>query len=139
MKAILDTNIVLDVILPRDEFFDDSYAVLQLAAEGTFDALVPAGAIADIYYIIRKSGKNTLASRNAIASLIQLVSVCDTAASDVSAALLLSITDFEDAILAALAKREKADYIVTRNEHDFAGSPVLAISPRKFLKQVPHL
>jgi hypothetical protein len=41
--------------------------------------------------------------------------------------------DFEDAILSATAQREHADYIITRNERDFAGSAVPAIAPRKFL------
>jgi predicted nucleic acid-binding protein len=55
--------------------------------------------------------------------------------SDINAALTLPINDFEDAVIAAVAKREKADYIVTRNEEDFKGSPVPAISPAMFLEQ----
>ena len=132
MRVVLDTNIILDVLLPRDEFFDDSYAVLRLAAEEKIVALTPAGSIADIYYIIRKSGKSATESRGVIAKLLQLVSVCDTLASDVSAVLPLSIPDFEDAILAATARREKADFIITRNVRDFASSPIPAVSPQDF-------
>lgn len=133
MRVLLDSNVVIDVIGRREKFFDSSYAVVRLAAEGKLDALVAAGSISDIYYIIRRSGKDAVATRDAIAALLQLVRVCDTAASDVSAALTIGISDFEDAILAATAKRQRVDFIITRDERDFTASPVAPISPADFL------
>jgi predicted nucleic acid-binding protein len=138
MRVLIDTNIVIDVIERREEFFDDSYAVLRVAAKGWIEVFIPAGNIADVHYIIRKS-KKAVAAREAIASLLQLVDACDTTASDVSSALSLGIGDFEDAILAATARREKAEYIITRNEKDFVNSPVPAISPAEFLARFSHL
>jgi predicted nucleic acid-binding protein len=135
MRALIDTNVIVDVLERREGFFDDSYAVVRLAAEGKLNAFIPAGSIADAYYIIRRSGKGTMAARDAIAKLLQFVPACDTAASDVTAALTLGIDDFEDSILAATARREKADYIITRNKRDFVRSPVPVISPRAFIKQ----
>jgi predicted nucleic acid-binding protein len=44
------------------------------------------------------------------------------------------MSDFEDAIVAAVAQRENADYIVTRNCADFVNSPVLALLPTDFLE-----
>jgi predicted nucleic acid-binding protein len=41
----------------------------------------------------------------------------------------------EDAVVAATAARENADFIVTRNAGDFTKSPVPAISPADFLKR----
>ena len=38
-------------------------------------------------------------------------------------------------MLACGAKRQKAEYIVTRNEKDFRQSPVTAITPAKFLEK----
>jgi len=133
MRVVIDTNVILDVLQRRKGFFDESYAVLKLAAEDNVEALTPAGSIADAYYIIRKSLKDPSAARDAIAALLQLVSACDTTASDISAALTLAVADFEDAILASTAKHEKAEYIITRDEQDFRNSPVPAISPKGFL------
>ncbi|MDR0434333.1 MAG: PIN domain-containing protein [Gracilibacteraceae bacterium] len=135
MRVVLDTNIIVDVLERREDFFDDSYAILKFAAEDKLDACTPAGSIADIYYILRKSRKSSAAAQNAIATLIQLVRVCDTAATDIADALTLGIADFEDAILAATARREKAEYIITRNERDFDRSPVPAASPSDFVAQ----
>ena len=135
MRTLVDTNVILDILLERDEFFQDSYSVIKLATEGAITVLIPAGGISDIYYIIRRSGKDASAAHSSIRALLQLVEACDTAASDIMAALHLRMADLEDAILAATAKREKVDFIITRNEHDFLNSPVAAISPKAFLSQ----
>jgi|GEM_PF-1760786 len=99
------------------------------------DAVTPAGSIADAYCIVRKGGKSAVETKDAIAALLQIVRVCDTAAADATAALTLKVCDFEDAILAATARREKAEQIITSNDRDFSQSPVPARSPADFLQQ----
>ena len=44
--------------------------------------------------------------------------------------------DFEDAIQAETASRIHADYIITRNAKDFAGSQVKAITPEEYFSDV---
>jgi len=53
----------------------------------------------------------------------------------VQAALASDMPDYEDALLACCANRQRAACIVTRNEKHFALSPVRAISPKAFLEQ----
>jgi predicted nucleic acid-binding protein len=96
---------------------------------------MPASAVTDVYYIIRQSVRDAEKSKEAIIGLTTLISLCDTVAGDINAALTLPVNDFEDAVIAAIAKREKADYIVTRNEAGFRNSPVPAISPAMLLEQ----
>jgi len=45
------------------------------------------------------------------------------------------MSDFEDAIIAATALRENAEYIITRNIKDFTQSPIPAITPSDFLRR----
>jgi predicted nucleic acid-binding protein len=140
MKVIIDTNVIIDILERREPFFADSYRLVQLGLQGVLDALVGAGAVTDAYYIIsqslRRQGISDVSkAKEKIAALKTLVGICDTTAPDIDAALALNMTDFEDAVVAATAKREGADYIVTRNEADFAGSPVLAICPHEFLQR----
>ena len=136
MKVVIDANVIIDVLEKRKGFFEDSYAVCRLAAEGKINAITPAGSIADVYYIIKKSGKSAQIARESIAVMLQLVHPSDTMAVDITQALISGIADFEDAIIAMGAKREKADYIITRNEKDFSGSPVKALSPSLFLESL---
>lgn len=46
-----------------------------------------------------------------------------------------SMPDFEDAVADAVAERNDASYILTRNTKDFSSSSVLAITPTDFLKK----
>ena len=58
---------------------------------------------------------------------------------DIMNALSSRILDFEDAVAGAIAKRIKAECIVTRNTKDFSNSPVPATDPKDFLAQVSDL
>ncbi|NSW81657.1 MAG: PIN domain-containing protein [Syntrophothermus sp.] len=136
MRLLIDTNVVLDVLMHRKEFFDASYEVLKLSALNKAEILITANTITDIYYIFQRSNKDHAKSKEAIVKLLKLVSIADVLASDVMNALSSKITDFEDALVGAIAKRVKADYIVTRNTKDFHNSPVPAIDPQNFLVQV---
>jgi predicted nucleic acid-binding protein len=135
MKVLMDTNIIIDILDHRDEFFQDSYKLMQLAAQGTLEVFMSAGSVTDVYYIINRSLHDAQKAKEKIIALTALVGLCDTTVGDINTALTLSIADFEDAVIAAIAKRERADYIVTRNGADFKNSLVPAINPATFLRQ----
>ncbi|ADI00982.1 MAG TPA: PIN domain-containing protein [Syntrophothermus lipocalidus] len=136
MRLLVDTNVVLDVLMHRKEFFDASYEVLKLSALDKAEILITANTITDIYYIFQRANKDHAKSKEAIVKLLKLVTIADVLASDIMNALSSKVTDFEDALVGAIAKRVKAAYIVTRNTKDFRDSPVPAIDPRDFLAQV---
>ena len=138
MKVIIDTNIIIDILEKREPFFQDSYRVVQLGLDGKLDTLMSAGAVTNVYYIINRSLHDTNKAREKIFALTTLINICDTASDDIAVALTLFITDFEDAVVAAIAKREKADFIVTRNEADFHNSPVPVINPAQFIQRFPE-
>ncbi|HSW36639.1 MAG TPA: PIN domain-containing protein [Candidatus Limnocylindrales bacterium] len=135
MKILIDTNLILDIVLHRTDFFDASYNVLKLVTLGNAEALVTANTITDIYYILHRSNKDPIKSKDALVQLLSIVGIADVLASDVMATLSSKVTDFEDALAGTIAKRIKADYIVTRNTKDFNGSPVPAVDPKDFLMQ----
>jgi predicted nucleic acid-binding protein len=135
MKVLVDTNIIIDILDHREKFFQDSYKLIQLAVQKKLEAFMSAGSVTDVYYIISRSLHDSQKAKEKIIALTTLVGLCDTTMGDINTALTLPITDFEDAVIAAAAKREKAEYIITRNKTDFTGSPIPAISPTSFLQQ----
>jgi len=54
MKALIDTNVVLDVVLKNALFADSSKAILDKAEQRRFTGYVSASAVTDIFYISRK-------------------------------------------------------------------------------------
>ncbi len=131
MRIMLDTNIVLDILEKREPFFANSYLVLLNALENGDLCMMPVSATTDIAYILRKSGD----VKDKLLKLSYMISLTDVTADDFNEAVKSDIPDFEDALLAACAKRNKADCLVTRNAKDFAKSPVRAITPKQFLKE----
>jgi len=134
MKVYFDTNIIIDILLKRELFFDISFEALMKVARGYADGIIGANAIVDISYIVNKSLKNNEETMNSIFDVLDILSLADTTAQDIFEARDLDIPDYEDAVIASIASRENASYIVTRNIADFANSPVPAILPADFLK-----
>ena len=135
MKVLIDTNIVIDILEQREPFFESSYRVMQLGLEGQFEAYISASAVTDVYYIINQSLRDSVKAREKIFALTTLMAIYSTTPDDIRNALAIFVNDFEDAVMAATAKREKTDYIITRNSSDFANSPIPAISPSDFLSK----
>jgi len=113
VNALLDTNVIVDVLAQREPFFEVSARILDKAERGEFTASVCATTVTTIFYLVRS-----------VAAVNQAV---------VDAALASSFTDFEDAILNHAALTFGADCIVTRNEADFRYSSLVIYSPSQFL------
>ena len=131
MRITLDTNILLDILEKREPFFADSYLVILNALENGDLCMMPVSATTDIAYILR----NTDDVKGTLQNLSYMVRFTDVTAEDFQEAINAEMPDFEDALLAANAKHNKADCIVTRNVKDFSRSPVNAITPAQFLKE----
>ena len=136
MKVLFDTNILLDVIEKREPHFSDSYQVFIKSAKREIEAIVGAGSITDIYYVINRNCKDVKQALGYIIDMTKIVTPVDTKAADIHEAIRLDFPDFEDAVVAATAARENVDYIITRNTADFVKSPVPAIQPLGFLDKV---
>ncbi len=59
MKIMCDTNVIIDVLLDREPFVDDSYKVLKLREEHQLEGFVSASSVTDIYYLVRKYTHST--------------------------------------------------------------------------------
>lgn len=132
MKLLLDTNIVVDVISKR-EGYSDSLQVMKYCETDHAQGYISVTTVTDVMYILRKHASPDIV-RDSVQTLLSILDVADVRKSDIIAAFLSGMKDFEDAVLASCARRIKADYIVTRNFKDFAKSSVPAILPSDILK-----
>jgi predicted nucleic acid-binding protein len=132
MNVLADTNIILDVILKREPFFAESYRMLNLSAQDKIHMMITASSITDIYYLLRKSGKDDVSSRQALNQLLFITHLADVRAEDIHRALQSPVVDFEDAVAVEVARRHGCEVIITRNVKDFSGSAIPAIIPQDF-------
>ena len=135
MNVMIDTNVILDVMGKREPFFQHSASVLMLVAQQNLSASITANTITDIYYLSKKFIPNREEIKRALLNLMDLLNVVEVSGTDCMKAFDFGMNDYEDALLAQCAKRNKATYIVTRNTKDFEDSPVEAIAPEDFLNR----
>jgi predicted nucleic acid-binding protein len=133
MKALIDTNIIIDWLAVREPFAKASTEIVRLAENGIIEGVISASAVTDIFYIQRKFNGNVKAL-NEIRSVLTIVEIADTTEAILLRALESGNHDFEDAVQSETARKAAADYIITRNSPDFTTSTVLSISPEDFLK-----
>ena len=133
MKALIDTNVILDALMTREPWAASAQEILRTVAMDKFIGFITASQTTDIFYLLRRHGADEVTSKKIIKKLTASVKVSDVSSADVGSALDSDMPDYEEGLLAYCAKRQKTDFIVTRNKKDFAKSPVPAISPDEFL------
>ncbi len=137
VRALLDTNIILDYALERQPFWQASEQIFLLIEQGQFEGYISASTCGDLYYIIRKQRGHEWA----IAFLNRLVNLCYIAAVDqtvISMALTTNFKDFEDAIQYSTAVIARLDAIVTRNPQDFVGATLQIMSPDALIQALTY-
>lgn len=132
MNVFLDTNVLLDVLLARRPFVDDSRKLWFLAERGKIDGLVSVLSFPNIYYIIRKAKGQSAAT----AMMVMLRDTFHPVPCDeqiLSQAIHAGLPDFEDAIQYFSALHADADCIISRNSVHFPKSGTPVLSPAEFL------
>jgi len=135
IRALLDTNVILDTLLAREPAGAQSAAVWQAHEENLFTGYICAITPPTVFYVARKQlGKQKALKMTG--DLADTFEVCAVNGETLRSALRLGMADFEDAIHAASAFAEGLDFIITSNLKDFKKSPIKAVSPVEFLKQL---
>jgi predicted nucleic acid-binding protein len=134
MIAVIDSNIILDVLLKREPFFTYSVEVLRLAEKSRVDCYLTANSITDILYILRKYISDYKDRETAIKNIMQIVEVVSITKRDILKAFEFGLNDYEDALQTQCARKIKADYIVTRNKQDFINIGVEVVTAEEFVE-----
>jgi predicted nucleic acid-binding protein len=132
MKALIDTNIIIDWLAVREPFAKTSKEIVRLAEKGIIEGIISASSVTDIFYIQNKD-KGYEKALNEIRQILTIFEIADTTEAILLRALESGNHDFEDAVQAETARKAAAEYIITRNTPDFTTSSVVSISPEDFL------
>lgn len=97
MKVFVDTNVLLDVLLNRQVFYDDSVRVWTLAESASIHAVIAAISFNNCYYIVRKSGGRANAEK-VLFLLRDSFSPVALTPQIINQAIDADFADFEDAI-----------------------------------------
>ena len=130
---MIDINVILDVLLQREPFFDASKAVLRLCEERKAQGFISAFAVTDIFCLTRKALGSLDDTYRTIGAVLNIVKILTVTNDDVIRAFRMKAKDFEDCLLAVCAQSNQCGGIVTRNQKDFLASGIALYTPEAFL------
>jgi len=133
MRAYVDTNILVDLVLSRQEFLPDAQRVFAIGYAGEAQLVVSALSFVNTVYLGRKYKFPMDDVLSKLRMIADFVDVADLSGQNVVDMLTSSWRDYEDATQHRSAVDEQADCIVTRNKKDFKASTLPVLSPVEFL------
>ena len=136
-NVFIDADIILDVLLKREEFYRDSYAVFIFCEENGVNLYTSSSIILNVQYIGTKLSpyKKNVAS-NIYYLLENFLEIINPVKQTILKAYDSDYKDYEDAVQYFTAKDSGLiDYFITRNIKDYKkennGVPV--VTPAQFL------
>nr|AGS51807.1 PIN domain protein [uncultured bacterium contig00053] len=136
MKVLVDTNVVLDVLLKRDSFYQDAFSIFQIIDQEQIIGCLSAASVTDIFYLLRKDRHNTDEVYQIMDELTALIPAVPVSKTTIANALSLRWKDFEDAVQFSAAKENEVTHIITRNKTDYKSSDIPCMSPSEFIEYI---
>ena len=132
MRALIDGNILLDVLQNRQPHVESSAKIWKLCEAGRVEGFVSALTFADLVYIMRKE-LSPDRIHEVLKKLALIFHFTDLSVQDLNEAAGMKWSDYEDAVQTVTARRLRADCIITRNIRDYGQSSIPAFTPAELL------
>jgi len=87
MKVLFDTNVILDVLLHRDPFFNHSRAAFELVEQKRITGCISSSAFTDIFYLVNREIKNTETVYKAADKLSAVFTIAPVTETTITAAM----------------------------------------------------
>lgn len=132
-KLLIDTNIVIDLLAKRMDFYWEAAELFSKADKKKLTLAISSLSIANTNYVLSKlkSAKDAREILRKFKVLVEIVSLDDKIVE-----LALSdekFPDFEDGLQYYSALENKVDIILTRNKKDFKNSKIPVFTAKEYL------
>ena len=134
MKALIDTNVLLDHLAQREGFCQDAAAIFSMVEEGRLVGLVPSLSIVNCAFILPKhyDGKAVMEQ---IKKMLRMFTITHVDATILEAAADMNPYDYEDAVQYLSALPYRPDVIITRDKKGFKDFNILVMTPTEFVSK----
>jgi len=131
-KIFLDTNVVIDFLGERDNFYELSAKILTLADKKKIKIYTSPTSIANTYYILsRHENQNSVLEKIRKFKLLCNISIMNDEV--IEKAINSDFKDFEDSLQYFSALETRCEIIITRNEKDFKNALIPVLNPETYL------
>lgn len=132
-KIFVDSNIVMDLLEKREEFYQEAQELFTLSDKHHVKLFVSALTLANVHFLLHKHLK--MEARKVLAKFKVLVEVLAIDDKIIDLALTSELKDFEDAIQYYTAIENEMDIIITRNKKDFKNLDLPILTAKEFLNR----
>lgn len=134
-RLFIDTNVLLDVVLRRGQFVQESARVIDLGMRNKTQLVTTALTFATCVYVSRKSlGYDT--SIECMKVLEKYFDIAPMNDIQVHEALYANMPDFEDMLQYHAALASGCDVIITRNVKHFPQQLIPVMAPDECVKRI---
>ena len=133
MKALIDTNIIVDALTSREPWKESAEKIFLMTANQVMEAYITASSATDIYYLVKKYLHSTEQAKQVMVKLYSLMGILTVTGDECLDALASAVSDYEDAVIERTAVKAEMDCIITRNVRDYQDGMVKAILPDDFI------
>ena len=134
-KLFIDSDIILDVLAIRDNFYEPAASLFDLGYEGKLDLYTTAVVLANVFYILRKK-HGIEKSKEQIKQLRQIMSILPINGKMVDDVLTSKFSDFEDGLQYFTAKENNIPILITRNVKAYKEKELIIQTADEFLRSV---
>lgn len=133
LDVLIDTNIAVDYALGREPWFTPAKRIMEAACDGRIQLVLPATSLKDVYYLVSKQIGLSSAGEmmDYLMDVCEIGGVCEETCRQ---ARLEPETDFEDGIVAAVAREQMVDIIISRDKEAFNHLPAAKMDSRVFVE-----
>lgn len=128
MKLLIDTNIILDMVLKRENC-NISMELFRKIRAFRAEAYITASSVTDLFYIIRKETHNTEHTYVIMENILKLTTILSVTENDVREAFGQKWKDFEDCVQYVTSKNNHINYIITANQKDYPNATLPVLTP----------
>lgn len=133
-KLFVDTNIVMDLLQKREDFFKEAQELFTLADKKKVKLFISSLTIANTHFLLLKHYSSNEA-RKILAKFKVLVEVLALDDKVIELALASGLKDFEDAIQFYTAIENNAGIIITRNKKDFKKQSIPVLTAKEYINR----
>ncbi len=131
-KIFIDTNIILDLLSKRINYYEASQDLFTYAIDNKIKLVVSTLTFANAHYILKEQLKLKKV-RSSLRKFKTLVEVANFDDKILELALEEEFKDFEDGVQYYIAIENSCDALVTRNKKDFKNSSIPILNATEFI------
>ncbi len=132
MKLLFDTNVILDVLIERDPFYQNSASCMAKVEKGDIEGWICGTTVTTLAYLLGKELKNCDMITHT-ESLLNMFNVSIISKQILFDSLHSGFVDYEDSVLHQSAVTSNLDGIISRNKKDFKKSELPVYTPKEFI------